>query len=51
MIKPTNKSMDRLLEEWHNSDSSLPVHEYLGITLEQYAYWVETNELKLVEQK
>lgn len=43
-MEQTNQAnIERLVEEWHTSDSSLAVHEYLGITFEQYAHWVETD--------
>jgi hypothetical protein len=28
------------IEEWHNSDSELKLHEYLGMTWEEYKTWV-----------
>lgn len=36
---------DRLLELWHESDSEQSVIDYLGLTFEQYARWVETAKL------
>jgi hypothetical protein len=32
------------IEEWHNSDSNKELHEYLGLTWEQYAKFVEDEE-------
>ena len=41
----TEENIDDLLDEWHESDSDLPVYEYLGISREKYAKWVETGKL------
>lgn len=35
------KSVDDLIEEWNNSDSNLHLHEYLGMTWDEYCRWVE----------
>ena len=43
--KVTNDNIDDLLEEWHNSDSKLPITEYLRLTFKQYGRWVETGIL------
>jgi hypothetical protein len=38
---------DKKIDEWHNSNTSIPLCEYLGITKEQYEVWVtEKNEKK-----
>ena len=34
-------NMDDYIEEWHNSDSSLPLHVYLGLTRAEYALWLQ----------
>jgi hypothetical protein len=34
------------IEAWHDDpDTTLPLHEYLGMTWEQYATWAETMVL------
>lgn len=39
------KSIEALIDQWHESDSELPLHEYLGLTIEQYGEWLKTGEL------
>jgi hypothetical protein len=34
----------RFIQEWHESDSDLPVNEFLGMTLDEYAAWVEDSK-------
>ena len=36
--------IDDHVERWHESDSSLGLHEFLGMTQEEYAWWVERPE-------
>lgn len=31
--------------EWHDSESELSLHEYLGMTWEEYKAWAERDEL------
>jgi hypothetical protein len=33
--------IDDFIEQWHESDSEKELHEYLGMTWEEYALWVE----------
>ena len=35
----TDEEIDNLIDEWHHSDSKLPLHEYLGMT------WVEQRRV------
>jgi hypothetical protein len=44
-VKVTNGNIHELIEEWHESDSTKELQEYLGLTFNQYAHWVETDEL------
>ena len=37
----TNKEIDDLIDEWHEGDSDLELYEYLGMTFEEYAKFVE----------
>lgn len=37
----TESEIVDLVEKWHNSDSTLPLHEYLGMTPEEYADYVQ----------
>lgn len=41
----TSETIDALIGEWHEGDSPEDLHEFLGLTLEEYAQWVKTNEL------
>jgi len=36
----SDEEIDRLIAEWHDGDSPLPLHEYLGMTWDAYAAWV-----------
>jgi hypothetical protein len=38
------KTLDDLIEEWHNSgpEETRPLHEFLGMTWEEYGCWVKT---------
>ncbi len=33
------------IAEWHNGDSIEELHEYLGMTWDEYGHWFETGEL------
>ena len=37
----TEKTIDDLIEEWHDGDSSLELYEYLGMSLEEYKKFVK----------
>lgn len=36
---------DEKIQEWHESDSDLELHEYLGLTVNEYARFVENPRL------
>lgn len=36
-MESEDKTIDDLIDEWHESDSDLPLHEYLGMTFERYS--------------
>lgn len=38
-------AIELMIAEWHDSDSGLDLHEYLGWTWEEYSHYVETREL------
>ena len=50
-MKTTKDNINELIEEWHKGDPNdkTPLHEFLGLTLEQYFKWVETDVLYLTE--
>lgn len=33
--------IDDFIDEWHDGDSDISLHEYLGMTHEEYKYWLE----------
>lgn len=39
------KNIDDKIDEWHNSESNLPLHEYLGMTKDEYVSWVKDSNL------
>ena len=41
----TEEEVDNRIERWHTGASTMPLYEYLGWTWEQYAHWVETEEI------
>lgn len=34
------EEIDDFIEAWHNSDSDLELHEYLGMSWDEYSAWV-----------
>ena len=50
MIKEDEDKLDVLIEEWHNSDSQLPLNEYLGLTQKQYENFV-LNGITILKRK
>lgn len=41
----TKEELDTKIEEWHESDSEMDIHEYLNMTREQYSLYVEFDIL------
>jgi hypothetical protein len=41
----TEENVDFYVLKWHNGKSKLELHEFLGLSLEQYSKFVETNEI------
>lgn len=37
--------IDNWIEQWHKSQSKLELHEYLGMTFEEYSNWVLAPEV------
>jgi hypothetical protein len=44
-MRATKENIDDLIDEWHKSDNDVPIWEYLGLTFDEYRYWVEKDEL------
>lgn len=42
---PNKNNIDDLVDEWHNSDSEIPLHDYLGMSFSEYAKFVEKDIL------
>jgi hypothetical protein len=42
---PAEEAFDDAVGEWHDSDSDLPLHEYLGLTWDEYAAVVSSPRL------
>lgn len=45
------EEIDAKIEAWHDSDYSGPLHEYLGMTEEEYAAFVEQREASGIVEK
>jgi beta-lactam-binding protein with PASTA domain len=45
MHKVTEENIDFYISKWHNGDSKLELHEFLGLTVDQYSTFLEKNEL------
>lgn len=41
----TPVDIDDYIEKWHTSDTGLSLHEFLGMTWDEYKVWIEKNEL------
>jgi len=35
------EAIDDFVEKWHESETSMPLHEYLGFTWDEYKLWAE----------
>lgn len=42
---PNKKNIDDLVDEWHQSDSTISLHEYLGMSFSEYSKFVEKDIL------
>ncbi|WP_374004704.1 hypothetical protein [Bacillus velezensis] len=39
------EDIDEFIEQWHESDSGEELHEFLGMTFEEYSIWVENETM------
>ncbi len=39
------EDIDDYIDSWHESDSSKPLHDFLGMTLKEYSLWVSDHDL------
>jgi len=37
--------IDDFIDRWHDGDSVLPIHKFLGLKREEYALWVTNPEM------
>ncbi len=37
------EEIDDYVKEWHDSDTEMTIHEFLGMTQEEYFLWVEND--------
>ena len=37
----TPEDIDEFVGKWHESDSEVPIYEYLGMTRDEYRSWVK----------
>jgi hypothetical protein len=35
-------NLDDLIDEWHDGDYDIPLHEFLGMTWEEYKTWLSS---------
>jgi hypothetical protein len=42
-MEVTERMLDDLADSWHNSNSERPLYEFLGMTGEEYGYWVNNG--------
>jgi hypothetical protein len=40
MIQYTKEEIDDLVDEWHGSETKMSLHEFLGMTEEEYNRWI-----------
>ena len=45
-----NFDFDDKIDEWHESNSELPLYEYLGLTKEEYVIWLKSNNRKNIKK-
>ena len=37
--------IDNFVDEWHESDCNLPIHDFLGMTRDEYFSWVKDPDV------
>lgn len=45
--------IDDFIDIWHNSDTNINLHEFLGMTVEEYSNWVHNPDIlsSIIESK
>lgn len=38
------EEIDDYIDRWHDGDSEVPLHTYLGMSRDEYAAWIESPE-------
>lgn len=41
-----DRTLEERVAEWHKTETSQPLHEWLGMTWEQYCEWVSKGEAR-----
>lgn len=36
--------IDDFVDQWHEAPGALPLHEFLGLSIEEYAEWLDDSE-------
>lgn len=39
------EEIDNFVEDWHENPCGVPLHDYLGMTWEEYSLWVADNDI------
>ena len=45
----SNDELDKIIHEWHDGKSVVSLHEYLGVSEEDYGKWVQDSEHQLLK--
>lgn len=40
-----DEAIDDAIDSWHSGDSDLPLHDYLGMSNEQFHLWVRNADI------
>lgn len=45
LVKDYDEEIDDAISDWHNGDSQLNLHEFLGLSWEEHSSWVKNSEM------
>jgi hypothetical protein len=45
-----NDDIDDIIEEWEQSTTNIPLSEFMGLTKEEYATWVEHPDSPIADK-
>lgn len=46
----TEETIEQYIEKWHEGNSQQSLHDYLGLTWDQYKAWAETGKIPKIEK-